>query len=262
MKTRENPHQSPQPKPAQATGRRRRPVKHPSRKSPAFTLVELLTVIAIIGVLAAIIIPTVGKVRRTADKTRALSNLRQVAAGLLLYANDNKGEIMAANPSASYDYGIFTATIWPFVLIESGCLEDTMSRAGTTGQSGYRKRSFQQLYNPLTRKLFPEDETLWNRGGFALNAFDNQNKRHNIFTAVQTQSRVVLASDANCNAAMNGMNWVLSYITPLWPSTYTDGGANYAFCDGHVKWIKAANPAEKNSMPEGADTTLFFKKGR
>ena len=44
----------------------------------AFTLIELLTVIAIIGILAAILIPTVGAVRVQAKQATCVSNLRQV----------------------------------------------------------------------------------------------------------------------------------------------------------------------------------------
>lgn len=56
----------------------------------AFTLIELLTVIAIIGILAAIIIPTVGKVRMTARKAQTTSNLRQIGIAIIQYANDRK----------------------------------------------------------------------------------------------------------------------------------------------------------------------------
>ena len=56
----------------------------------AFTLIELLTVIAIIGILAAIIIPVVGKVRNTAKTSLGLSNLRQIAVATLTYAGDNR----------------------------------------------------------------------------------------------------------------------------------------------------------------------------
>ena len=42
----------------------------------AFTLIELLSVIAIIGVLAAILFPALGKVRENARTSQCVSNLR------------------------------------------------------------------------------------------------------------------------------------------------------------------------------------------
>lgn len=55
----------------------------------AFTLIELLTVIAIIGILAAILIPVVGRVRDHARTAACTSNLRQLGLAVLLYANEN-----------------------------------------------------------------------------------------------------------------------------------------------------------------------------
>jgi prepilin-type N-terminal cleavage/methylation domain-containing protein/prepilin-type processing-associated H-X9-DG protein len=63
----------------------------PPRASRAFTLIELLTVIAIIGILAAILIPTVGAVRKTAKGARCVANLRQIGVAINLYPPDNKG---------------------------------------------------------------------------------------------------------------------------------------------------------------------------
>lgn len=64
-----------------------------TRTHQAFTLIELLTVIAIIGILAAILIPTVGAVRRTAIKAQCASNLHQMGTAINLYRNDNKDRL-------------------------------------------------------------------------------------------------------------------------------------------------------------------------
>ena len=70
-----------------------------------FTLIELLTVIAIIGILAAILIPTISKVRESARFTKGVSNLREIARGNLLFAQENKGWIphdgFTATPTAN-----------------------------------------------------------------------------------------------------------------------------------------------------------------
>ncbi|MDR1280708.1 MAG: prepilin-type N-terminal cleavage/methylation domain-containing protein [Opitutaceae bacterium] len=56
----------------------------------AFTLVELLTVIAIIGILAAIIIPVVGRVRESAKSIRCVANFRSIGGAFMLFAAEHK----------------------------------------------------------------------------------------------------------------------------------------------------------------------------
>lgn len=59
----------------------------------AFTLIELLTVIAIIGILAAILIPTVASVRDSAKSSVCVSNLRQIGLAASIYALDNNDRL-------------------------------------------------------------------------------------------------------------------------------------------------------------------------
>lgn len=54
----------------------------------AFTLIELLTVIAIIGILAAILIPVVGRVRESGRRAVCVSNIRQVGLATIMVATD------------------------------------------------------------------------------------------------------------------------------------------------------------------------------
>ena len=54
----------------------------------AFTLIELLVVIAIIAILAAILFPVFAQAKEAAKKTACLSNSKQMALGLYMYAGD------------------------------------------------------------------------------------------------------------------------------------------------------------------------------
>jgi prepilin-type processing-associated H-X9-DG protein len=55
-------------------------------------LVELLVVIAIIAILIAILLPVLGRVRESANRTKCATNLRTLGQALRMYAGDNKGQ--------------------------------------------------------------------------------------------------------------------------------------------------------------------------
>jgi prepilin-type N-terminal cleavage/methylation domain-containing protein/prepilin-type processing-associated H-X9-DG protein len=66
----------------------------PNSKFPipnAFSLVELLVVVAIIAILAAMLFPVVTAAKQSAKQTRCSSNLKQLVTAWALYADDNAG---------------------------------------------------------------------------------------------------------------------------------------------------------------------------
>ena len=56
-------------------------------KGRAFTIVEVLVVIAIIGILLGLLLPALGAVKRRSRKTSEANSLKQVAHAWMLYAN-------------------------------------------------------------------------------------------------------------------------------------------------------------------------------
>ncbi|RRJ98966.1 prepilin-type N-terminal cleavage/methylation domain-containing protein [Opitutaceae bacterium TAV4] len=89
-------------------------------KTRAFTLIELLTVIAIIGILAAIIIPTVATVRRTARNAQCISNLRQVAQAGQLWITENRGHMPDCNGWRDNETTNPQYSLRPYLDVKSG----------------------------------------------------------------------------------------------------------------------------------------------
>jgi prepilin-type N-terminal cleavage/methylation domain-containing protein/prepilin-type processing-associated H-X9-DG protein len=66
----------------------------------AFTLIELLVTVAVIGVLAALLMPALSSARRKADSARCISNLRQLGIAARLYADEIDGRLPRARAFA------------------------------------------------------------------------------------------------------------------------------------------------------------------
>lgn len=70
-------------------------------RKEAFTLLELLVIVVIIGVLAALLLPALNKARTLAQRTACMSNLRQIGLAWTLYYEDSSGRLAESYPGGT-----------------------------------------------------------------------------------------------------------------------------------------------------------------
>lgn len=91
------------------------------KNKSAFTLIEILAVLGAIGVLAAILLPTVSGGLAKARRTQCLGNVRSVGASLFAYAMDHRNKMPTVGGSGS-DFDSMTEMAKE--LFEDGYLEN------------------------------------------------------------------------------------------------------------------------------------------
>ena len=96
-----------------------------NRKKSGFTLIEMLVVIAIIAMLAALIVPLIGRAQEKAKRSTCRNNLKQMGLILIQHALDNGDQLVLRTPATDP-----MNNQWPFrdhimILAQGGYLSDT-----------------------------------------------------------------------------------------------------------------------------------------
>ncbi len=192
-----------------------------------FTLVELLTVIAIIGILAAIIIPTVGKVRRAADRASCAVHLRNLHSFITLYTNDHKGFLPTAKSDDRVKELYWRRAILPYMNLSAGGDADVYHTPGLTCR-------------PVKRLVEAANPGQGDISSYGYNVYFQITVLAPLpVSRIKTPSRTLMASEAYLKAGGIPMEHfqpanIATYATTP-KGDYHDGAQNILFADGHVE---------------------------
>jgi prepilin-type N-terminal cleavage/methylation domain-containing protein/prepilin-type processing-associated H-X9-DG protein len=216
-----------------------------SVKKHGFTLVELLTVIAIIALLAAILFPVFGRVRESARRSSCQSNLKQIGLGMLQYVQDYDQKFpfavqCNAGPDPTLCYGNNNWMGWS-VLIQPytkstqllQCPSEPNKVQVNADTNGFTDYFYNQNlgYNWTTEKVAVLDNpsvTITNGEG-------------SYYHSRSWSSGMCRGYDYNTSSAYKTSG--PAQADAQWSPTGGEAlrhfdGANYAFADGHVKWYQ------------------------
>jgi prepilin-type N-terminal cleavage/methylation domain-containing protein len=214
----------------------------------AFTLLEMLTVIAIIGILAALLLAVLIAAKKRADRATCMNNLRQINLGIRMYSDDSSD----ATPSPG-----ISATSTNHMPLFSAYKELMKNYVGLKGAPSPRDK----LFACPADKFFPSYVSVTNTGwyyvrhslhddpvldysSYAFNGGDNATRTYGLtnhytmpgltgvkFSSVKHPTRTILVAEASAFAP-----W--SWHEPSSSLVFNNAKNMASFVDGHVSYIR------------------------
>jgi prepilin-type processing-associated H-X9-DG protein/prepilin-type N-terminal cleavage/methylation domain-containing protein len=217
-----------------------------SNATRGFTLVELLVVIGVIALLAALLLPVLTGAKASARSAACKSNLRQLGIALISFSHDNEHY-----PSDAYrDTSIspFITYGWPAYLLPYVGSNTAVFRCSSTGPefewpTNRSPKGYAFPFNIDTgMSRFSYGYNNWavaNAGGYGLGGAPGSEVPE---SRVLKPADMIAIGDSDGNGVLDGDIGFhrlpsASGPQPIFPpGSRHKGGANIVFCDGHVEW--------------------------
>ena len=200
-----------------------------------FTLLEVLVACALVAVLFAIALPTTSRISEYTQRTKSLSNMRQIGVAARLYANDHDQQLPGQSSAAGSPLpGTSPVQQWPALF----CAYLTPSNPVV----------FLDPADSVTARLPLSDilSNVTNNTGYIYNGFDefavdDQPPPVIHLNRLSDQIDVVLLAQKARGAAAFCLSPIFQPVTNLLtllnPGAY-DGGSHYLFLDGSVRYVR------------------------
>jgi prepilin-type N-terminal cleavage/methylation domain-containing protein/prepilin-type processing-associated H-X9-DG protein len=222
----------------------------------AFTLVELLVVLAIIGILAALLLPAVSRSKGKGRQMQCVSNLHQLGLGLQNFASDNH-----AYPSAFAGTNSDNPGSW-YIQLQCGGFDVSKPRTNFIYEGVWRCPSAQGSVDPHSGGI----PISYGYNAFGILAIGNPTNALGLLGRLVSvsalfepirESEVISPSEmiALGDSFVGGVFFMREHLDYLdrggRASSRHQGRVNVAFCDGHVE-----SPTLKSAFEDTNDAAL------
>lgn len=226
----------------------------------AFTLVELLVVIGVMGILAGILLPALARAKSRGNSAYCLNNLRQFGLALQMYAGDhddalpyNMGTEGIRRTVAAGEYLNWVNNVMSWELDADNTNSTLVSRGGLgpyfSGVTSIYRCPSDNVVSAVQRsagwservRSYSMNAMLGNAGEFLAGAVNTNNPAYRQFfkmSDIPEPSRIFAFVEEHPDSINDGY-FINRFYSEEWmdlPASYHNGGANFSFADGHSEF--------------------------
>jgi prepilin-type N-terminal cleavage/methylation domain-containing protein/prepilin-type processing-associated H-X9-DG protein len=220
-----------------------------SRGKYAFTLIELVVTIAIIGILVALLLPTLSQSRENARRIACFTNEKQIVLAVMLYAHDNVdkmcGERMGGGPDVVWPPPARPDSVqlwtWRYALLpylSSSRTNASPSMWNCPTQPPTWGADLNEVDDDVVSSYGIAEDTLWGTYGSGVGVHSYP------VTSVIKPTQMIVLGDSKWSGP--GISSGFIARDTAWTGFWHTRRCNYGFWDGHVETLRAITTIREN----------------